>query len=105
MAHTELPITIQGNLYEAPAVYPNGALAIYNTRFLFERYIHPLRQGGTVQSPWDLWLGINLAKEYRENVFDMLLPSKCSYSDNGYTIIPNTQRNQKFYPKVMAWHK
>ena len=105
MAHTELPITIQGNLYEAPAVYPNGALAIYNTKFLFERYIHPLRQGGTVQSPWDLWLGINLAKEYRENVFDMLLPSKCSYSDNGYTIIPNTQRNQKFYPKVMAWHK
>lgn len=106
MAQTELPITIQGNLYEAPAVYPNGALAIYNTKFLFDKCIGPARAGIIKeQVPWDLWLGINLVSEFRSDVFDLLLPSKCSYSDNGYTIIPPTQRNIEHYPKVLAWHK
>jgi hypothetical protein len=96
-----IPLQIQGDRSHQPAVYANGALAIYDVKFFFWLL---MTAKTNIESliPWDLIIGYRLYDLYRENVFNKIIPSSVSYSDGDLNFLPLAARTST---NILAWHK
>jgi len=115
LADRPCPMSITGssNLAEKrdSCVFPNGAFAIYKMDWIIKTFPEITAQGKTVElarrvKTWDYAIGIKAWEEFRERVYDMIVPLNSVYSGYGNIMSTEDERKQWLIDgKVIGVHQ